>query len=96
MVNTTDPYPGGELKQVNIKLHSNTSQPNIQSTKNQTSSFEGVNNHRTNDMLACNDFSEQFLSSNKILSQISSPTNIGPSKVNTFANNDLKMAKEYI
>ena len=96
MVNTTDPYPGGELKQVNIKLHSNTSQPNIQSTKNQTSSFEGVNNHRTNDILACDDFSEQFLSSNKILSQISSPTNIGPSKVNTFANNDLKMAKEYI
>lgn len=96
IADTTDQFTGEELKQVNIKLHSSTSQPNIQTTKNQTSSFEALNNHRTSDILAYNDFSERFLSSNKILSQMSSPTNIVSPKVNTFANNDLKMAKEYI
>lgn len=69
-------------KQITIKLKSPS---NMSLTK-------ASNNIRTNDYISCNDISSQFLS---ITSPIDMKKEIKP-KVNCFAVDDLKMAKEYI
>ena len=69
-------------KQITIKLKSPS---NMSLTK-------ASNNIRTNDYISCNDISSQFLS---ITSPIDMKKEIKP-KINCFAVDDLKMAKEYI